>query len=225
MSFYTYLFNYLKAPTFVVVLLILLFAISCFFIFYKFFYFYSATTNTNDFLFGIFNNLKRQNIFECVNLCDELDKSPISNMTKAAIFNASANFQNIHFVIDEIAIREQEKLEKGMTFISTSIYLSPLLGLIGTFISIMEAFFSIDANKSIITLASLSNYIAYALISSILALIIASILLVCYNFLITKMKKLLDEMSIARNSISDFFSNNTVSVNKVKEFLDGYEKV
>ena len=76
--------------------------------------------------------------------------------------------------------REEEKLEKHLSFLATVGSVSPYIGLLGTVIGIMNAFIGL-ANQSQATLQVVAPGIAQALIATAMGLVAAIPAVVAYN--------------------------------------------
>src|SRR5690554_6473534 len=93
-------------------------------------------------------------------------------------------------------------LEKGVSWISLFIALSPMLGFMGTVIGMIQAFTKIveDGQVSPITVA---GGIQVALLTTVFGLISAMILQIFYNYIISKIEGIVNEMENASISLVD----------------------
>ena len=84
-------------------------------------------------------------------------------------------------------------LEKGMVWISLFIALAPMLGFMGTVIGMIDAFDAIEAAGDIQP-KLVAHGIKVALLTSLAGLIVAVILQVFYNYIVSKIDGLVNEM-------------------------------
>lgn len=96
-------------------------------------------------------------------------------------FNTSKMIDHLELVKDAISQRVHE-LEFGMTSIKVVATTAPLLGLLGTVIGIYEAFQVISA-KGLTDPAQFASGISYALITTIVGLIVAIPHYIAHNYL------------------------------------------
>jgi len=93
-------------------------------------------------------------------------------------------------------------LEKGLTWISLFITLSPMLGFLGTVVGMIQAFDAIEAAGEI-SPALVAGGIKVALITTVGGLIVAMILQVFYNYLVSKIDSIVTDMEDASISLVD----------------------
>ncbi len=96
-------------------------------------------------------------------------------------------------------------LEKGMTWIGLFIALAPMLGFLGTVVGMVFAFDAIEAAGDI-SPSLVAGGIKVALITTIGGLIVAMILQVFYNYILTKIDGLVNQMEDASISLIDILT-------------------
>jgi biopolymer transport protein ExbB len=94
------------------------------------------------------------------------------------------------------------QLESGLTWIALFIALAPMLGFMGTVIGMIGAFDNIQTAGDI-SPAIVAGGIKVALITTVFGLIVAIILQVFYNYLVSKIDKLVNNMEDASISLID----------------------
>jgi len=94
------------------------------------------------------------------------------------------------------------QLEKGLTWISLMIAMAPMLGFMGTVIGMIDAFDSIQAAGDI-NPALVASGIKVALITTVGGLIVAIILQIFYNYIVSKIDSLVNSMEDASISLVD----------------------
>jgi biopolymer transport protein ExbB len=93
-------------------------------------------------------------------------------------------------------------LEKGVSWISLFIALAPMLGFMGTVIGMIDAFDAIAAANNI-SPAIVATGIKVALLTTVFGLIVAIILQVFYNYIISKIDSIVHDMETASISLID----------------------
>jgi len=93
-------------------------------------------------------------------------------------------------------------LEKGLSWISLFIALAPMLGFMGTVIGMIEAFDAIAAENNI-SPGVVANGIKVALITTVSGLIVAIILQIFYNYIVSKVDGIVNDMEDASISLVD----------------------
>ena len=97
------------------------------------------------------------------------------------------------------------RLEKNTSWISLFIALAPMLGFMGTVIGMIGAFDAIEANNNI-SPALVAGGIKVALLTTVFGLIVAMILQVFYNYIISKIDSLVNTMEDASITLIDILA-------------------
>ena len=105
---------------------------------------------------------------------------------------------------------EMGKLEKGMVWISLFISLAPMLGFMGTVIGMIGAFDAI-AEAGDVSPSLVAGGIKIALLTTVGGLIVAVILQLFYNYLVSKIDSLVNTMEDASISLVDILVKNKLS--------------
>ena len=93
-------------------------------------------------------------------------------------------------------------MEKGLSWISLFIALAPMLGFMGTVIGMIKAFDDI-ASASTINAAVVASGMKLALITTVSGLVVAIILQIFYNYILSKIDSIVNDMENASISLID----------------------
>lgn len=96
-------------------------------------------------------------------------------------------------------------LENGLSWVSLFIALAPMLGFMGTVVGMIEAFDSIEAMGDIAP-AAVAGGIKIALLTTVAGLIVAVILQLFYNYLVSKIDSITITMEDASISLIDILT-------------------
>ncbi|HOH99957.1 MAG TPA: MotA/TolQ/ExbB proton channel family protein [Bacteroidales bacterium] len=97
------------------------------------------------------------------------------------------------------------RLEKGLSWISLFIALAPMLGFMGTVIGMIQAFDAIEAAGDI-SPTVVAGGIKVALLTTVFGLIVAIILQIFYNYIISKVDTLVNDMEDSTISFIDILA-------------------
>lgn len=97
---------------------------------------------------------------------------------------------------------QSSNLERGLTWISLAIAIAPMLGFLGTVVGMVEAFDAIEVAGDI-SPTIVAGGIKVALLTTIFGLIVAIILQVFYNYLVSKIDSLVIQMEDSSISMMD----------------------
>lgn len=104
-------------------------------------------------------------------------------------------------------------LEKGLTWISLFIAIAPMLGFMGTVIGMIQAFDRIEAAGDV-SPSLVAAGIKTALLTTVSGLIVGVILQVFYNYLVSKVDSLVNDMEDSSISLVDMMIKHGVITNK-----------
>ena len=96
-------------------------------------------------------------------------------------------------VLDKAASAQAMSLEKGMIVLSTAVAGGPFIGLLGTVWVVMETFSGI-AHANAATLTAMAPGVAGALIATVVGLLVAIPAMFAYNFMVTTIRNLTQEL-------------------------------
>src|SRR5882757_10809434 len=98
-----------------------------------------AQINSAEFLNGVRNVLKRDNLVEAISICDATP-GPVARLVKTAILNRDNGRDRVRESLEEAGLAEVPRLEEKLNLLATIAQLSPLLGLFGTVLGLMVTF-------------------------------------------------------------------------------------
>ena len=104
--------------------------------------------------------------------------------------------------MDEAILRELPSIESGINLIKILAAIAPLLGLLGTVIGMISAFDDI-AEANTINASIVAGGIKIALITTVSGLIVAIILQVFYNYILSKIDSIVLDMEEASMDLVD----------------------
>lgn len=168
-----------------------------------------ATTNTNKLL---------QNVEGALQEGDLEKAKEVARSTRGPV--ASIFYQGLDRVDDGIDIVEKSivsygsvqmgQLERGMVWISLFIALAPMLGFMGTVIGMISAFDSIQQAGDI-SPSLVAGGIKVALLTTVFGLIVAIILQIFYNYILSKLDSIVNSMEDASISLVDLLVKYNVA--------------
>jgi biopolymer transport protein ExbB len=100
-------------------------------------------------------------------------------------------------------------LEKGLSWIALFIALAPMLGFLGTVIGMIQAFDRIEIEKNI-SPDVVAGGIKVALLTTVAGLIVAMILQLLYNYIISKIDNIVNQMEDSSISMMDLMLKHNI---------------
>lgn len=167
------------------------------------FFLHKGQIRSDPFLDGIKNLVRKRRLLEALTVCEETP-GPIVGVVKAALLNHGKSEEKMRTAIQESAIVTIPLLERRVGTIAAIAKVSPLVGLLGTVISILSAFNTISEKGSYSNAATFSGDIAQALITTATGLSIAIMAYLAHHFLHGRVRAIVNDMEYTGNAIMQF---------------------
>lgn len=165
-----------------------------------------ATTNTRKLLTNVEDALKNDGVDAAKEICRNTS-GPVASIFYQGLMKYDEGLDAIEKSIVAYGSVQMGRLEKGLSWISLFIALAPMLGFMGTVIGMIQAFDKIqeagDINPTVV-----AGGIKVALLTTVFGLIVAIILQVFYNYLLSKIDSLVNDMEDSSISFMDILSEN-----------------
>lgn len=126
-------------------------------------------------------------------LCNQYD-TPVARMIEKGIARIGSPLKNIEASIENVGKIELFKLEKNLSVLATVAGAAPMMGFLGTVIGMVQAFISIAQEEGSVSPKLLADGIYTAMITTVAGLIVGIIAYLGYNFLVTRVSKVVHKM-------------------------------
>lgn len=164
-----------------------------------------ATTNTSKLLNKVEDALDSGGIEAAKEVCRST-RGPVASIFYQGLdrFDPSdkASIEMVEKSVISYGGVQMGRLESGLTWISLMIAIAPMLGFMGTVIGMIDAFDSIQAAGDI-SPSLVAGGIKVALITTVSGLIVAIILQLFYNYILSKVDSIVNNMEDASISLVD----------------------
>ena len=168
-----------------------------------------ATTNTDKLLANVEDALSQGGV-EAAKEVTRNTKGPVASIFTQGLMRMSEGIEMVEKSIIAYGSVEMGRLERGLVWISLFIALAPMLGFTGTVIGMIGAFDAIEAAGDI-SPQIVANGIKVALLTTVAGLIVGIILQVFYNYLVSKIDSLVNQMEDASISLVDLLVKHKLS--------------
>lgn len=160
-----------------------------------------ATTNTKKLLQGIEDALHQGGPEAAKEVCRET-RGPVASIFYQGFDRYDEGVDIVEKSVVSYGSVQMGQMEKGLSWISLFIALAPMLGFLGTVVGMILAFDNIQKVGDISPTA-VAGGIKVALITTVFGLIVAIILQVFYNYLISKVDSIVNSMEDASITLMD----------------------
>src|ERR1039457_5892520 len=159
-------------------------------------YCHRSQINSAEFLNGVRNVLKRNNVVEAFSICDATP-GPVARIVKTAILNRDKGRERVREAVEEAGLTEVPLLEERLNLLATIAQIAPLLGLLGTILGFMDVFQKLQGEGLYAHINgpnSLGGGIYNALICAAAGIAVAIPAHAVYNYLVSRINKIVLEM-------------------------------
>ena len=161
--------------------------------------------NSTEFLNGVRNVLKRDNIVEALAICDATP-GPVPRLVKVAILNRERGREAIREALKDAGSWEVPRLEEKLNLLATIAQIAPLLGLLGTVLGFMQVFRVIQADGLNAHIRVLSSGISQAMICTAAGLSVSIPSYAGYNYLVGRVNTIVLDMEQVSREILNLVS-------------------
>src|SRR6266496_3637008 len=169
-------------------------------------HYHRAQINSTEFLNGVRNVLKRENVVEAISICDATP-GPVARLVKVAILNREKGREGVREALEEAGLIEVPPLEDKLNLLATIAQIAPLLGLLGTVLGFIKIFTALQTKTTVPTMQDLSGGVWQALICTAAGPAAAIPCYAAYNYLVSRVNGIVLDMEKAATEITNILAD------------------
>lgn len=173
----------------------------------RFLFLHRAQINLIEFLNGVKNVLKRENILEAISICDATP-GPVPQIVRTAIINRAEKPEKLKEILKEFGNGQLQVLEGNLPIILVISQIAPLLGLLGTILGVIDLFQVVQQQGFFIQPGIFAEKMWKALGATAVGLGVALICFLGHSILTIIMNKIIADMEKAALEIVSFISES-----------------
>ena len=162
--------------------------------------YHSEQINSTEFLNGVRNVLKRDNVVEAIAICDATP-GPVARLVKVAILNRERGREAVREALEDAGAWEVPRLEQKLSLLATIAQIAPLLGLLGTVLGFMDVFRAVEDSGLNAHVGQLAGGVWQALICTAAGLAVSIPSYAGYNYLVGRVNTLVLDMEQVSSEI------------------------
>ena len=166
-----------------------------------------ASIEDESFLKSIKNFVERKDIQAAKTLCRNTD-NPVSRMIEKGIDRIDKPMTDISAAIENQGKLEVYKMENNLANLATIAGAAPMIGFLGTVIGMIVAFHEMASAGGNIDVEMLSKGIYTAMVTTVGGLIVGIIAYIAYNFLVSKIDKVIFQLEDRTTEFLDLLHHN-----------------
>ena len=166
-----------------------------------------ASIEDESFLKSIKNFVEQKDIQAAKTLCRNTD-NPVSRMIEKGIDRIDKPMTDISAAIESQGKLEVYKMENNLANLATIAGAAPMIGFLGTVIGMIVAFHEMASAGGNIDVEMLSKGIYTAMVTTVGGLIVGIIAYIAYNFLVSKIDKVIFQLEDRTTEFLDLLHHN-----------------
>ncbi len=163
-----------------------------------------AATNTSKLLKKVSGKLDEGDVAGAQQICKST-RGPVASIFYQGLERMDEGIDVVEKNVASYGSVQMGRLESGLVWLSLCIALAPMLGFMGTVIGMIGAFDAIEAAGDI-SPGVVAGGIKVALLTTVFGLVVAIILQIFYNYLISKIDSIVNNMEDASIGLIDLVS-------------------
>jgi biopolymer transport protein ExbB len=172
-------------------------------------YLHRAQVRVGEFLRGLANLVRDDRLEEVRKQC-LATPGPVARVALSAVLARECPRAELRDIVQEAAQLEVPRLERHLSLLGGISYAAPLLGLLGTVLGLLEAFYLISTQGGYATVADLSGAVYQSLISAAAGLAVAIPALIAAGYLNARVQDLVHDMERAGIEMVNLLKNRTL---------------
>ncbi|MFT5144759.1 MAG: biopolymer transport protein ExbB [Rhodothermales bacterium] len=160
-----------------------------------------ADINTRKFIVNVKGALEEGGVSAAEEICANT-RGPVAAVFQAGLLRQDEGIEAVEKAIVSYGSIEMSFLERGLVWLSLFISLAPMFGFLGTVVGMVEAFDAIESAGDI-SPSLVAGGIKVALLTTVFGLITAIILQFFYNYVVSKIDRIVIDMEEASIELID----------------------
>ncbi|MEY3480037.1 MAG: hypothetical protein RIQ71_812 [Verrucomicrobiota bacterium] len=172
-------------------------------------YLHRAQVRVGEFLRGLANLVRDDRLEEVRKQC-LATPGPVARVALSAVLARECPRAELRDIVQEAGQLEVPRLERHLALLGGIAYVAPLLGLLGTVLGLLEAFYLVSTQGGYATVADLSGSVYQSLISAAAGLAVAVPALIAAGYLNARVQDLVHDIERAGIEMVNLLKNRTL---------------
>ena len=170
-------------------------------------YFHRVTVRVGEFMRGLANLIEHHRFAEAQMECASLP-SPVTRVIHSAILRHESPRAELKEIVQEAGQLEVPRLERRLAIMAVIAFTTPLIGLLGTVVGLIEAFVNLSAQSGFTGATDISSGMYQSLLTTAAGLAVAIPCAVGYSYLSSRVNSLMHDMERAGIEIVNLISDH-----------------
>jgi biopolymer transport protein ExbB len=176
-------------------------------------YLHRVSIRVGEFLEGLRLLIQRNHLAEALQECVTIS-GPVARVLQAALQKPDSSRTELKEITTDAGLLELPKLERNLSVLSMLAYITPLIGLLGTVLGLLDAFLAITSHGGYATTADIAKGVFESLITTAAGLAVAIPAFLAYSYLSSRVNDLIHDMERAGIEIVQLLVDRQQTVRK-----------
>lgn len=155
--------------------------------FERLYHFRKANVDWDAFMGELRKKVKGQLYMDAITFCSN-SHGPLAAVMKSGLLKHEAGRDRIREAMEDASVHEFSRLEKHIPLVAMISHVSPLFGLLGTVLGMIDCFHVIQTKAGLVTPSDLSGGISQALLTTAAGLVVAIPTYLAYGYLVSRIE-------------------------------------
>ncbi len=171
-------------------------------------YLHRASIRVGELLGGISLLIRHGHTAEALGECSA-SPGPVARILQSALLRPQEERAVLQSITTDAALMEIPKLERNLPILAALAYITPLVGLLGTVLGLLDAFLVLSAHGGYATTAELSRSIYESLLNAAAGLAVAIPAFLGHSYLTSRVNDIIHDMERGGIEIVNLLTDHT----------------
>jgi biopolymer transport protein ExbB len=171
-------------------------------------YLHRASIRVGELLGGISLLIRHGRMEEALGECSA-SSGPVARILQSALLRPKEERAVLQSITTDTALMEIPKLERNLPILAALAYITPLLGLLGTLMGLLDAFLVLSAHGGYATTAELSRSVYESLLNAVAGLAVAIPAFLAHSYLTSRVNDIIHDMERGGLEIVNLLTDHT----------------
>lgn len=172
-------------------------------------YLHKATIRVGELLGGLSLLIGKNQMEEALGECSA-SYGPVARILQSALLRPNEKREVLQSITTDAALLEIPKLERNLPILSALAYVTPLVGLLGTILGLLDAFLILSAHGGYATTAELSRSVYESLLNAAAGLAVAIPAFLGHSYLTSRVNDIIHEMERGGIEVVNLLTDRTL---------------
>jgi biopolymer transport protein ExbB len=116
------------------------------------------------------------------------ENTPTSRMIEKGITRIGRSMADVTTAIENVGSHEISRLEKRLPILATVVGAAPMIGILGTIVGIIQAFYAMASSGNAVDLTMITQNVYQTLVTTVAGFVVGLIAYLAYNILVASVK-------------------------------------